>query len=489
MLKRVWWCSAIVLLLIVNISVVFADWNVQVVPIEDKIFADQEAKFDLYFSNNNTYDDEYKMDIGSVRGWSLFSEPLQHLEGINVKRRNVTKTTVILKADSDVYVGLYNLSLHVTSLQTDESRTYSLITYVRDPAMVLKGYTPALNVDVLMPEPIDPRQELVIRVNLWNRNRLNISKLTLNIESALFKNNRTTSLEPLEKKTEEFHVALNPQEHPGMYPLFVSFDIGENRFTPLQRIFTISAYEDIKSDVKEDSFLFKKIEAIHLKNAGNVPKRDTVKVPTGIFESLFTSTTPESTTIKQTGVRYYTFNYELQPNEELTIAITTNYRPLILMIILVLGSIIVYYTLRSSLIIHKESKAIEAHDGMSTVKILLHVKNRSAHVIENVTIVDAIPSLAHLVGGFPLGTLQPEKVIKNEEKGTLIKWHLSLLESFEERILVYTIASRLKIIGHVRLPSAIVKFKTQRGAFAKIKSNNPLAGRIRILRKEKKSIY
>lgn len=464
------------------------EWELHVVPIADRIFPDQEAKFDIYITNNHTQLDEYAIDIQPRRGWSGFTEPVYHMQGISVKGRTVGKTTVVLKADSEIDIGMYNITVAFTSSKSATVKTVGLITFVRDPSMVIRGYTPAVNVDVAMPEPVDPRKEITIKVNLWNRNRLNISDMTLTLQSSSFNLTRKTSLLPKEKKTEEFTVKLNPQQPAQEDALFVSLDIGDNHYTPLQRTYTILGYEDLQKEVKESSLLFKYTTKVHLNNAGNVVAKDTLQMPLNWFTKLFTATTTESRTLESDTKKILEIPYELQPAETSEIVVTQNYRPLVEVLILIILSIIAYYYFRSPIVIQKDAKALAHHDETATVKVAIHVKNRTGHVMEAVTILDALPHIAHLTQDFPLGTLKPGKIIKHDEKGTLIRWDMPFFEAFEERIITYTFTSRLKVIGDLQLPSTIVRFKTHRGKFVKIKSNPSWIVQSRKARQEKKSI-
>lgn len=110
--------------------------------------------------------------------------------------------------------------------------------------------------------------------------------------------------------------------------------------------------------------------------------------------------------------------------------------------------------------IKKETKIMNVdNQGISDVKVLLHLKNRTNKSVEDVKLVDRIPQMGMLDTEFSVGTLHPSKVIKHEHKGTIIRWDISTLEPFEERIISYTLQSKLKIIGGFSLPQAVVKFK------------------------------
>ncbi|MBU0472429.1 MAG: hypothetical protein KKF65_07405, partial [Nanoarchaeota archaeon] len=99
-----------------------------------------------------------------------------------------------------------------------------------------------------------------------------------------------------------------------------------------------------------------------------------------------------------------------------------------------------------------------SEDGVENLKIRLFIKNRSRKTIEKVSVFDRVPGIAELVKQKTLGTIHPEKITKQEKKGTLIKWNLEQLEPYEERIVTYEVKSKLKIIGNISLPSSRTNF-------------------------------
>ena len=122
--------------------------------------------------------------------------------------------------------------------------------------------------------------------------------------------------------------------------------------------------------------------------------------------------------------------------------------------------------------VKKESEVLKIEDqGVSHLKVLLHLKNRSNKPVDEVKLIDRVPPIASIDRDFAMGTLHPDKVIRHEHKGTILKWNISTLDPYEERIISYNIISKLKIIGGVTLPNAVVKFKGKGKKTRRILSN------------------
>ena len=49
------------------------------------------------------------------------------------------------------------------------------------------------------------------------------------------------------------------------------------------------------------------------------------------------------------------------------------------------------------------------------------------------------------------------------KRTTLVKWHFPHLDPYEERIITYTLESKLKLVGSIQFPRAIIKFKNVDG--------------------------
>ena len=138
---------------------------------------------------------------------------------------------------------------------------------------------------------------------------------------------------------------------------------------------------------------------------------------------------------------------------------TRNFRLLAILAAILVASVVLYFVFRSPLILQKEAQIRgSSSDGVSELRIRLHVKNRSARSVNSLHVVDKVTSMADVVKEASLGTLQPSKIVRKPGHGTLVRWDIDSLDSFEERIITYTVKTKLKLIGDVYLPAAKVKF-------------------------------
>ena len=173
------------------------------------------------------------------------------------------------------------------------------------------------------------------------------------------------------------------------------------------------------------------------------------------------------------GVAYYVWEGDLETTESIAINTEFNYRILFYLLIAAIVALVLYFVLRSPVLVVKTAEVIrESEGGVSDLAIKMHIKNRSARILHSIEVRDKVPNLLEVKAEHEVGTLKPTNVLRNEKKGTIIKWSLDKLDGFEERILIYKVRSKLSIIGDFSLPRTVIKYKKRRtGEYKYMQSN------------------
>jgi hypothetical protein len=170
---------------------------------------------------------------------------------------------------------------------------------------------------------------------------------------------------------------------------------------------------------------------------------------------------------------YLVWEIVLGSSQKIEIRYTENYRTLFALGIIILLVIMLYFMMRSPVIVSKRAEVMEIEEGgISKIKITLNIQNRTKTRTENVRVIEKIPNIANLVKEEYLGTLKPTKVLTHDVKGTLLKWNIDVLEGFEERMITYKIKSKLSILGALSLSPAVIKFKNRKGNIVIAHSNS-----------------
>jgi len=149
-----------------------------------------------------------------------------------------------------------------------------------------------------------------------------------------------------------------------------------------------------------------------------------------------------------------------------------HYRSLFYLGLASLVALILYFLLRSQIVVRKEVYKVQQREGgLYELKVILYIKNRSRRVVSNLQISDRISHLSEVIRDSYLGSLKPDKLVREENKGTYIKWLIPNVESLEERIITYKIRSKFSILGRLSLAGARVKFITKSGHVRVTSSN------------------
>ena len=438
-----------------------SSFTLKATPVKDKIVVNDVALFNITIQNNLATNEEFTIKKTGYPFWDMFTKPLQN------------PVTVIVPANGSVTVPLYVAPLHITSVDTYTLEVGVSLERIREEDKVpitvaiisteplIGGYIPTvLATASVVPESIDPRDEFVIRIRLNNQNVINYTNLTVKLESNLFKQEEYYyPLGPKEEQTFEIKKKLDPMTPPQKDQLTITvLKDGRVIVTPTEKDFSVAEYvtkEDLK---KEESILKTKVG---IKIVSNSPDyKGQIKIETSPFRNLFLTTEPRAKTVNENGKYYLTWGIALGSDRSMTIYITENYRPLVVITVLIIVAIVLYFLFRSPLIVRKSIANVGMSEGgISEAKVVVRVKNRSPKTIFNIEVMDNVPHIANVEKELSIGSMQPHAIMQHPKKGIMIKWNIESIEPGDERILSYKMKSRLSILGEFNLPAANARTK------------------------------
>ncbi len=433
-------------------------YQVDLTPVNNSILATESATFRLLVTNFERSAQRFQVYTLDP-DWSLRFEPMLHKIGPSTQEEYL----IHVRARSSMGHGTYGVGIVFKNIDTGELITRSVIILVRDPNKIPGEYSPSVKLDVTTPSRINPRDEFKIGINLKNRNPLDITELRLLIESPLLTQEHRTRLPPNQEWYKDFPFRLDPYQPSGTYPLRVLTLYRNETINDFATELSVEMITDIAETHADDSSLFRHVTTLTVENKGNGPTGYRVKLPTNLFRRLFSSAEPATRTERIGGQRYYVWDVTLEPRETVSVTVIENYRLLILLLFAAIIATASYYAFRSPLIAVKETISLKDEEGTSNLKVRIFVKNRTGRPIDGVTVIDRVPSIASYVKRETLGVVSPTKVVTAEKRGTVLKWELDILEPYEERILSYSLASKLKIVGKMRLPDAKIQFSARGG--------------------------
>ncbi|MFP4112702.1 MAG: hypothetical protein ACLFUO_06935 [Candidatus Woesearchaeota archaeon] len=450
--------------------------------VNTEIFINQTAEVRLIVRNDADFVDKFRISTGDF-DWSLSTDPLSdYLSGFTVRPGEEKEVRLFLDPSEKIFTGITvikQVRIEVESQVTGTSQFEPVRIEIKsDVPPPPREYVPIilLSGDVNKNGQVDPRRASTVTITLDNRNRRNHPNLTVEVESEFLTDDLRTSLEPLEKKNLEFtYVVDDPLEPPKNTSIFVRVTAHNYTIANDPRItipIEIIAYSDVNREEVVENNWFKYKKNINILNDGNIGHEEIVRVETNWLKSLFTSTSPKARTLTESGVTYLEWDISLVPQGVVTLNITVNYRPVFYVIFGSILLISLYYLLRSPLIVKKQAINIQMYEGgISEMKILIHLKNRTANTYNTLVLAERVPKIADYVPSDSMGNILPSKVLRHEKKGTMLKWKIEVLDPFEERIIIYKIKAKLTILGRFLLPATIAKFKDEGGGDYVVHSN------------------
>ncbi len=460
--------SLVLALIIVFLTPIIANaastqtFDIEIVPIKSSIDEDDIAQYNLTISNDADIEDTFLTPYTSDADWVLTTDP----QVFKVPAKSSLSYTIFVDPKTEVIPGQYGSTLNVKSSVSGQIRKSMFLIYIRPLNPLPMGYTSSIALNVEVPTDIDPTKQIPLKVYIRNRNAKEYQNLTIEIKSELINKIYSTYFKALEEKTEEFSFNIDAYTKPKDDKLTVTLYNGNETINQIKVPIRVIAYSDVKEKTSVDQRFLKTKTTVTLTNFGNIENNNPYKYEIGFFQKIVTTTLPAgyNYVTNDKNNREMDFPLNLGPGDSMSIEITTNYRFLVYTLIIIIVAIVIYYQLRSPVIVKKEAMTHEAtSQGVSEFKVKVLIKNRSQKPVENIKIIEVIPSLALLVKEAAVGTMEPTKVIQNENKGTLIRWDINYLEPFEERIITYRLKSKLNIVGGLTLQPTKAKFETSTG--------------------------
>jgi len=461
--KKAFFLLVVVSLLTISFASALSEFSVDYEAVKDKVVYREPAEFYISIKNNQNFNDNFKISFGINPKWSTQIIPPKDSSVIIAK--GVTREIrVLIMPVSEMPPSLYKIPVIVKSVKTNLLEKIYVPIYLKS-GILTGDYPPTVTANVNIPNKIDPRETASIMIDLRNRNILNITEMKIKLSSIVINKETETSLGPLEEKTIIVTYSFDPMEPPKKDTVTLNLYVNGESIRTIENIpVEIIAYSEIiESSESERSFL-KTEKKITYTNDGNVRMQETLKIEMKFFEDIVTSTKPKTYVLKEDGKRYRALDVDLKPGAKIEVMVVKSFRLLVGVVTAAIILTILYFIFRSSIVVRKQAVILGTKEGgITEMKVLMNVRNRTPKIIKNVVIIDRVPNIADIQKEFQIGTLKPDKIISHERSGNLIKWNISVLEKYEERIITYKIKSKLGILGEFKLPPAVIKYENEKG--------------------------
>jgi len=371
--------------------------DTRIIPGKDEILPGETATYILRLFNPNDDVANVKLSFPADSAWNIITQPISHQTSLKIPPGESVDTTILITPGESVEFGRkHTYGFMIESNTENYKTTVGIDIFLRSPLRRLE-YVPTVGVDVDVNTELDPRQKTNLYVTLKNFNPLNITGLEVELLSSInTDNNQKKIVDLLGLKTEKisFELLYDSLQPPDRDTLIVktSYPAKNATFESQEKVLEILPYSELKTDTAPETSFLKNHLELSFQNIGNVNRDVHYEIRTSLFRQIFTDSEPKAEIVIHDGYRFLTWDFSLVPLEPRKITVTENYRPLFIIIILLLIAIAFYYAFRSAVVIKKQA----VHLRGDKVKVLLHVKNRTGKIVENINVIDKVPRIGEV---------------------------------------------------------------------------------------------
>ena len=455
-----------ILLLLLSFFLIFQlayaqDFSVGHDLLTSDVYPGSEAVFKVVIVNEKSSTETFtilKDELAAIPFSDKFEYTTLESDYITLKPNSEQEITLRIKLLQNIAPNKNYKTYIIVKDSKGTELVHDILVPVSTPEEIIK-------IDANLPDRIIPGQE--VKFNLKFRNSLNLilEKVNIEISGDLIQDSITQKFFPYQELEKEFALKLPTSQKPGTYKISIKAYQQNKLKGSFEKTIRLIENPEVKEVTQIESGFLLKIIKVKKTNYGNTIVEDIYTLPVSSFEKPFIKSAPEPTYKK---VSTFEWHSSIAPDESYEITIRKNYR-LLAIIILSSASIIVLtlYALSRKLTVKKAVfKVKEDREGISELKVLLHIRNRGIP-LKNIQLVDTIPHLVKPTNDF--GTLKPTKIQKGPSSIRLV-WDIPDLLTGDERIISYKIESHLHIIGRLVLPRAIVQYRKDK-KHMKVRSN------------------
>jgi len=430
---------------------------------QDSINLGETAVFTLKVENKGSTQQTIILDPIQQYGQWRVDTPDPYI--LDIPAGQMRESKVRITPLAKIKVGTYNLQIAIKDFK---GNTFQEIVL----PVKLGPFDYPVTTQLIMADVADPRDSLNVKIMLENLYSYDLNNLNLEIFSSIFKQSQKIDLLGNEKVIKEFKFSIDPSASSGDYSVIATLTNKGSIIGKDSKKISLTQFSEVTEKTIKEEGLFSSTITVEKTNEGNSKAAGKTLFRLTSFQKIFSSYSVEPTEITNEDGQYvYTWEFILEPKDSFVVSVKTSYSILFLSILILLAVIFLahHFLSRKIIVTKKVMEVKKSKDGISGMKILLHVKNKSSFTFTKLKIVDFLPKLVAPSKDF--GTISPTNVQRSASGAIRVIWDISKLERGEERVISYKIRSKLSIIGRFSLPSAVVEYRNKRGNLVRIHSN------------------
>lgn len=462
-MKRGIWI-AVFLLLILTVSAQRDSIQVSVKPINDRVQLGETALFQVFITNLQSKGDVFRVepDEFSIYPFSSFAKSItaDPEEFVVAPRESESVYVKIVVHDKAQTAINHNSLIRVKStLDPNIRKEFTLSTFVVSPRNILE-IKPKIETTVI------PGKKVPLTILFRNKAAAALEDVEVYLTSEVFSDSKVMSFFPKQELEQDFGFEVPAYTKPGDYVLSVRAYKDRDLKGEASTVFSVISNPDVKEKREIiKGFLSSEID-VRNKNEGNSKVEKRVELPVPFLQGLFSKTTPKPT--KQEDGKFI-WDFTLDPGDTYEIKMITDYKLLVLAIILIAVFVwVAWYFLSMGVKVTKRIYRVKGREGITELRIMIHIKNNDKDEVKNIKIFDLIPNLVKPSRDFP--TIKPGS-IQRGTRGIRMIWDIDMIDKGDERIITYQVIPELSLVGPINLPGATVQYINSKGENVVTKSN------------------
>ncbi|NQU78311.1 hypothetical protein HQ545_00935 [Candidatus Woesearchaeota archaeon] len=429
------------------------------------------AEFNISITNNKDSTDSFKMLYLDPPNWYAQILPGTSARTVKLAPGDTGSIHMFVRPDK-LKRGTYGIRALVQAIGTN---------YVYDDAVlrIVVGVDedeippePDLDVDVSVPAQMDPTGTYTVLVNIANNNKRLLENVKVSISSSIIADSTNVTIQPEDTKSISFAVLLMDNIKPQKDSLAITVDYEGEVFHDSVHNFDVVEYlPPFQTDIEVEKKWLKQIRTIRITNTGNALKSDSMRLETSLKERFFSNSDPKFRIVEQDKKSFLVWDASLEPDESMDITLTTSYRWLVLVAILIIVLLALRFAIPSPLLVKKKLRSVhKSHGGIADFSVIIYLQNRSKTALTNIRVVERVTKMVELKHDSFAGSLHPAKMHKHDNEGTLLEYRFGELAPGDERIIKYKAHSKLHIFGDITIKPTVVEFISGKGIKRKSRS-------------------
>ncbi|MEK6947711.1 MAG: hypothetical protein AABX19_00555 [Nanoarchaeota archaeon] len=414
-------------------------------PIQNEALPGDSVSYLLHLNNNE--ESSVSVSIRSLEpSWSMTPET----QTITLRSGEKKDVTLSFAPLGKLPPGTYGVKLGV--FVNSATRIERLII-----ANVL-DYKKIVSAEFISLPVVDPKRTTLVRLKVKNTRNVALDNMDLVIKSPHFEISQKLSLSKMEQREIELPLRIPENTLKDNYQLSVKISLDNNLMLDKPFTYTVGEYTDVKELIEDDSSFLVSGETVNLRNNGNSVVNQAYTKDFDYIAYKLSSFNPDASKIEKVdGVYRVYWNYQLLPGESKVVGYKVNYRwPTLILILIILAAAFVYvFRMKNSIVISKKVLGMHTHEGgnVHVMKVVINIKNRGNMSVNNVRIIDRVPSTIKAPAQFV--SMRPDH-IKAVPDGSVMVWDVHNIKRGEEKVISYRIEG--KLTPNIVLPSAVAKY-------------------------------